>query len=82
MNIINKKIRIIEMKGEPQYTDRAGVVIYVDSIGQLHGTWGGCAVIPGEDIFEIIEDKQERVQDWHLDNLISLIFWLEHVVSD
>ena len=58
--MVNKKIRIIEMKGEPQYTDRTGIVISVDSIGQLHGTWGGCAVIPGEDVFEIIDDNEQE----------------------
>lgn len=61
--MINKKIRIIEMKGEPDYSGRTGTVVSVDSIGQLHGTWGGCAVIPDEDIFEIIDDEHETKQD-------------------
>ena len=58
MSMINKKIRIIEMSGEPQYSGRTGTVVSIDSIGQLHGTWGGCAVIPGVDSFEVIEDKE------------------------
>ena len=33
---------------------RTGVVEYVDSIGQLHGTWGSLAVIPGLDRFEVV----------------------------
>ena len=51
---VGDKIRIIYMSGEPQYSGREGVVMAIDSIGQIHGTWGGCALIPGEDQFEII----------------------------
>lgn len=36
------------------YPGKIGVVKYIDSMGQLHGTWGGLAVIPDEDEFEII----------------------------
>ncbi len=50
------KIRIIEMKGEPQYSGKEGYVMFVDGIGQIHGTWGGCALIPETDKFEIIKD--------------------------
>ena len=48
-------IRIVDMDGEPHYTGREGVVQHIDSMGQIHGTWGGCAVIPGVDSFEIVE---------------------------
>ena len=51
---VGDEIRIIEMKGEPQYTGKTGKVLFVDGIGQIHGTWGGCALIPQEDKFEII----------------------------
>lgn len=56
---INKgdKIRIIEMVGEPEYSGREGVVRHVDSLGQIHGTWGGCALVPGVDRFEV--EKEE-----------------------
>ncbi len=47
-------VRIYYMKGEPQYTLAEGVVEHIDSIGQLHGTWGGCALIPEEDDFDVI----------------------------
>ena len=47
-------IRIIEMDGEPHYIGKYGEVKYIDSLGQIHGTWGGCALIPGVDSFEII----------------------------
>ena len=43
------------MAGEPQYTNKVGTVTDIDDIGQIHGTWGGCAIIPEEDKFEIIE---------------------------
>lgn len=36
------------------YSGRVGAVLYIDGMGQLHGTWGGLAVIPEEDEFEII----------------------------
>ena len=52
---VGDTIRIINMKGEPHYTGRVGVIKYIDDIGQLHGTWGGCAIIPEEDEFEIVE---------------------------
>ena len=32
---------------------RIGTVEFIDSIGQLHGTWGGLAIIPEVDEFEI-----------------------------
>ena len=59
-NLIGKTIRIIRMEGEPQYTGKEGVVTFVDDIGQLHGTWGGCAVIPGTDSFEIVTTEKAK----------------------
>ena len=52
---IGDKIRIIKMNGEPQYTGREGIVEYIDDFGQIHGTWGSCALIVDEDNWEIIE---------------------------
>lgn len=56
-------MNIISMQGEPDYTGKTGVVTRIDSLGQLHGTWGGLAIIPEEDIFQIIngENKNETV---------------------
>lgn len=54
---IGDTIKIISMKDEPQYTNRVGVVTHIDDAGQIHGTWGGCAVIPEVDNFEIIKSK-------------------------
>ena len=35
--------------------DTEGIVQHIDDLGQLHGTWGGLAVIPKMDEFEILE---------------------------
>lgn len=59
--LIGKRIRIIYMQGEPQYDGKEGIATHVDDIGQVHGTWSGCAIIPIVDKFEILEDnKNER----------------------
>ncbi|MCQ2102323.1 MAG: DUF4314 domain-containing protein [Fibrobacter sp.] len=50
-------IKIIEMLGEPRYTGKTGVVEHIDSLGQLHGSWGGLAVQPENDRFEVIGHK-------------------------
>ena len=49
------KIRILYMDGEPQYAGREGIVQHIDDAGQIHGTWGGCAIIPDTDSYEVIE---------------------------
>ena len=51
-------IQIIEMKGEPQYAGQEGYVTHIDDAGQIHGTWGGCAVIPGTDSYKVIEKSK------------------------
>ena len=48
-------IKIIKMEGEPQYTDLEGVVTHIDDAGQIHGTWGGCAIIPELDTYTILK---------------------------
>ena len=45
---------IIKMDGEPQYTNREGVVTHIDDAGQIHGTWGGCAIVPEVDTYIIL----------------------------
>ena len=71
-NLLSRTIEIIEMKGEPQYTGRTGVVEHIDDIGQLHGTWGGLAVVPSEDTFKVIDTKRDNF----LDSLISIAnYW-------
>lgn len=55
---VGDKIRIIDMQGEPGYCGKVGIVRHIDDIGQLHGTWGGCAVIPECDSYEVIEESK------------------------
>ena len=57
---VGQKIKIIDMDGEPLYAGREGVIQHIDSIGQLHGTWGGLAVIPGTDSYVVIEEGDEK----------------------
>ena len=55
---VGDKIRIIYME-DPcanKYIGRTGEVTYIDSMNQLHGTWGGLAIIPEIDTFEIINN--------------------------
>ena len=51
---VGDKIHILYMDGEPHYKGREGIVRYIDSIGQIHGTWGGCGVVPGVDRYKVI----------------------------
>lgn len=57
---IGDAIRIIRMDDDggrdtqaAAFAGRTGTVEHIDSIGQLHGTWGGLALIPGVDEYEI-----------------------------
>ena len=64
---IGYTLRIYEMKGEPQYGDKVGTVEHIDDAGQIHGTWGGCALIPGEDKFEIVMNENKTATDKRID---------------
>jgi hypothetical protein len=57
---VGDNIIIIEMLDEPNYTGKSGIVEDIDDIGQLHGTWGGCALQPENDNYEIIEGGKEN----------------------
>ena len=54
---VGDDIIIIKLAGEKSnnYSLRRGTVESIDDIGQLHGTWGGLAVIPEEDTFVVIK---------------------------
>lgn len=59
---IGQKIHILKLQGEEQltgetYLNREGVITSVDDIGQLHGTWGGLAVIPEVDRFFVVREQ-------------------------
>jgi len=53
---VGDKIHIDYMKDEPNYEGREGIIRSIDDMGQIHGSWGGLALIPGEDSFRKIED--------------------------
>ena len=40
---------------DKSHVRREGVVEFIDSMDQIHGTWGGLALIPGEDDFIVIK---------------------------
>ena len=54
---VGDRIRILHME-DPYtpvpYDGKEGEVTFIDSLGQLFGTWGGLAVIPEKDDFEVI----------------------------
>lgn len=59
--MVGDRIRIIKMddcNGKDiqarDYAGRVGTITAKDDIGQLHGTWGGLAVNPAVDDFEIL----------------------------
>lgn len=60
---VGDKIKIIQMEGEPDYDGKEGVVEFIDGIGQIHGSWGGCALIPGVDRFIKIEGVNQHEQN-------------------
>lgn len=58
---VGDKIRIIRLDDcggtdwqARAYDGKEGIVNHIDSIGQLHGTWGGLAINPQIDEFEVI----------------------------
>lgn len=58
MNVkIGDTIEIDEMFDEPQYRGKTGTIQYIDDAGQIHGTWGGCALIPDIDEFHVIKKQ-------------------------
>ena len=55
---VGDKIIINYMEGEPNYWGREGIVTRIDSMGHLHGTWGGLAVISNEDDYILIKKNK------------------------
>ena len=65
MNIMEKVkigdlIKVIKMEGEPDYSNRVGTVTAIDGIGQLHGTWGGLAIIPEKDTYQVLKENNNN----------------------
>jgi hypothetical protein len=53
---VGDKVRIMKMDDSngkdsraKEYAGKEGVVEHIDDLGQLHGTWGGLALIPSVD---------------------------------
>ena len=66
---VGDKVRIINMVGEPHYNNKEGVIECIDSLGQLHGTWGWLAVQPERDKIEIItkiKTLEDKIQEFQL----------------
>ena len=40
---------------ETDYAGRVGTVTHIDDAGQIHGTFGGCAIIPECDSFVVLK---------------------------
>ena len=57
---VGDRIKIIQMKGEPQYSGKIGTIEHIDDKGQLHGSWGGLAVQPENDEFEMISEQEAK----------------------
>lgn len=57
---VGDTIRIVNMEGVGCYSDKQGVIEHIDGMGQLHGTWGGLAVIPSIDEIELV--KKEKIK--------------------
>lgn len=69
MSLVGKFILIEEMQGEPEYTGRFGIIERIDDIGQLHGSWGGCAISMAADKFRIVEETDEDFRELFLNKL-------------
>lgn len=54
---VGDTIRITKLDDpyDHSYVGREGVVEFIDSMDQIHGSWGGLALIPGEDDFIVIK---------------------------
>lgn len=52
---VGDTIKITFMCDQLEYNGKIGIVQLIDDTGQLHGTWGGLAVIPGLDEFIVLE---------------------------
>lgn len=57
---IGDLIKVLKMEGEPDYSNRVGTVTAIDGIGQLHGTWGGLAIIPEKDTYQVLKENNNN----------------------
>lgn len=50
----NLRILKLDDPYDKSYSGREGTVTHIDDLGQIHGTWGGLALIPQEDKYILI----------------------------
>lgn len=56
---VGMKIRITNLDDPfANYEGRFGEIQHIDDIGQLHGTWGGLALIPNVDDFRVLTEDE------------------------
>ena len=62
---IGDTIKIIKMEGEPQYTNREGVVTHIDDAGQIHMKWDNgrtLAIVPQVDKFRRLTHQELQIE--------------------
>ena len=58
---VGMKIFIIHIVDDAEdYFGRVGVITHIDDNGQLHGTWGGLALVPDLDDFIVVEEQDAQ----------------------
>ena len=58
---VGMKIFIIHIVDDAEdYFGRVGYITHIDDIGQLHGTWGGLALVPDLDNFIVVEEEDAQ----------------------
>nr|DAG24692.1 MAG TPA: protein of unknown function DUF4314 [Caudoviricetes sp.] len=61
---VGDRIRILHLRDEDKsYDGREGIVEFIDSLNQLHGTWGGLAIIPEIDELEVISASAKTLTE-------------------
>ena len=54
---VGMKLLIIHVVDDiVDYSGRVGTITHIDDIRQLHGTWGGLALVPDLDDFVVVGD--------------------------
>ncbi len=58
---VGDTVKILFMEGQPTYAGKEGIVDLIDDAGQVHGTWGGCALIPGVDRYVVTRPAKKNI---------------------
>lgn len=58
---VGMKVFIIHIVDDAEdYFGRVGFITHIDDIGQLHGTWGGLALVSDLDNFIVVEEEDAQ----------------------